>query len=143
MSNRIPDYVSILSGGLGALAGTASTGDAVLTADAKLMLRQFGEEVTYYPGAGGSRVIKAIVNRKVPQPIEGSPPGAMGKLVQIGVANASTSTSDDSYGGIASDEIDLGLDEIALEVRIGQSAKRLRMRDMNLQDDGMIQITLS
>lgn len=97
-------------------------------------LTTFGETVTYYPKAGGSRQITAIVSRERPAELEGAPHGRAPRL--------SVSVANDSTTGISSDEIDTGGDEINLSVRIGETAQRRRITKILSQDAGMMKLEL-
>jgi len=124
--------------------GATSTSDTLgLSDDAKLFLDAFNaEEIVYYPLSGGSRVIKAVIFRMPAQPITGSP-GGVGKHIEVYVANAGTSTTDDEYGGIDASVIDLGGDNLELAVRIGETPVQRRITDMNLEDEGMLKLTIT
>ena len=93
-----------------------------------------GESVTYYPKAGGSRAITAIVNRGQPGGLDGPPHGAAPRLI-ICVENDSTS-------GISSDEIDTGGDEVKVAVRIGETAQKRRITKIVTMDAGMMELEL-
>jgi len=97
-------------------------------------LEVFGESVTYYPRAGGSRSITAIVNRERPETVDGAPHGSAPLLI-IEVANDSTT-------GISSDEIDLGGDKVKLAVRIGKTTQQRVIRKILSQDEGMMKLEL-
>jgi len=81
----------------------------------------FGEQITYLPGAGGSRVIWAIVNR---QPVE---LGAVGR-VQHRVAVVKDATT-----GVAAPV--MGKDTIQLKKRLGDASSALATVDEIVEED--------
>lgn len=97
-------------------------------------LSTFGETVTYYPKAGGSREITAVVTRGQPAELDGAPHGHADRLT-IQVANDATT-------GISSDEVDTGGDEVKLARRIGETAANKRITKLISQDAGMMELEL-
>lgn len=77
------------------------------------LLDTFGESITYYPGAGGSRSIVGIINRDPPELIDGSGNSIKPKAT-IQVTNSATL-------GISSRELDTGRDEISFMLKVGDS----------------------
>lgn len=108
--------------------------DQELIDSAADMVDTCGESVTYYPKAGGSRAITAIVNRGQPGSLDGAPHGVSPRLI-IYVANDSTT-------GISSDEIDIGGDELKVAVRIGETAQNRRITKIATMDAGMMELEL-
>jgi hypothetical protein len=95
-----------------------------------LLLSQFGESITYWPRAGGSRLIDAIIEREPPAIYDASGNAVMPRAV-IRVYNSCRS-------GIASNEIDTGGDEVELELKIGDRIKkRCSVMVMQSQDSGV------
>ena len=82
-------------------------------------LNVFGETIIYYPIAGSSREIKAIIERKEIEDIDGFS-DVNSPLAVMKVAN-------DSTKGIASFEIDRGGDEIKYSYMLGKTAQRRRI----------------
>lgn len=74
------------------------------------LLDQFGETLTYWPGFGGSRVIRAIINRDPPDLIDGAG-NAIKPRAMIQVINSRRL-------GIESKEVDTGRDEIDFPLQI-------------------------
>lgn len=97
-------------------------------------LSTFGETVTYYPKAGGSREITVVVTREQPADLDGAPHGQAPRLT-IAVANDATT-------GISSSEVDTGGDEVKLARRIGETAINRRITKLLSQDAGMIELEL-
>ena len=94
----------------------------------------FGESVTYYPKAGGSRAITAVVTREQPAQVDGAPYGHTPKL-SVQVINSATT-------GISSAEINTGGDEICIAVRAGETAERRRITKIVSMDHGMMELEL-
>lgn len=88
----------------------------------------FAEEVTYQPDGGSSRAIDAVVIRESVQPYGEA---TILPVWQVHVAN-------DSTNGIASDEINVGRDQIALPPRDGETAVSKTITMIVLQDHGML-----
>lgn len=78
---------------------------------------EFAETVTYKPRGGGTRAIKAVVDRNPP-----AYKGPSGKIVTpvlaIRVPNSATT-------GISSAELDTGGDKVSVAKRIGETAEDL------------------
>ena len=94
----------------------------------------FAESVTYYPKAGGSRAISAVVTRQQPAEVDGAPHGHAPKL-SVHVINDATT-------GISSAELDTGGDEINVAVRTGDTATRRRITKIISIDAGMMELEL-
>jgi hypothetical protein len=112
----------------------ANTFDEELVATAAEFSSTFGETVTYYPAAGGSREIEAVVNRRPPAELDG-PPHGVGPEIEIAVANDATT-------GISSSEINKMKDQVKLAVRIGQTAEKRLVTEIISQDAGMMTLEL-
>ena len=97
-------------------------------------LTTFGETVTYYPKAGGSRSITAVVSRQPPGSLDGAPHGHAPRL--------SVHVKNDATAGISSAEIDTGGDELNLAVRIGEAAENRRITKILNMDHGMLELEL-
>ena len=97
-------------------------------------LDTFGETITYYPKAGGSREITGIVTRLQAAELDGAPYGHSPKIT-IHVAN-------DATIGISSAEIDTGGDEIKCSIRIGETAANRRITKILNMDPGMMELEL-
>lgn len=111
-----------------------------LQADAEIFLTEFGEEITYRPAGGTARTILAVVDRNPPEPVPQSPIDVMGKAITIEVANRTTSTSDDEFGGIGSAELDTGRDNVDVVLRLGDSPETRRITNVLSQDLGMLRL---
>jgi len=68
------------------------------------LLDEFGESITYWPGFGGSRIIRAIINRDPPELLDGSGNAIMIKAV-LQVLNSRKC-------GIEGRELDIGRDQV-------------------------------
>jgi len=114
------------------------------TADAEAVMREAGwaETVTYKPAGRAERSIKAIVERGVPQPLDGGDGRAVRPRLSIEVLNRSTAISDDGFGGISSAEVDTGQDKLSVAERIGQTARDMRVRELSGQDTAMLTLEL-
>jgi hypothetical protein len=145
MINTQADIVSYSSYGLfesiedGAVAVPVAEGwlENELIATADDFLAAFGETAHYFPagyvGEDG-REILAIVERLEPSEIESAPFGHSVRL-EVSVKNNST-------GGIASSEINLGFDKIKIADRIGETALLRRITNIIRQDKGMLRLEL-
>jgi len=106
--------------------------DKELVATAAELLNIFGETVVYYPSGRLQRTILAIVTRQDNEKLPDLPHGR-GPNITIAVANNSTI-------GIASSEIDTGLDQIELAVRIGQVKQNRPFARIIAQDAGFLKL---
>jgi hypothetical protein len=90
----------------------------------------FAESIVYYKRNGRSREIKAVVTRTnaaiLPEGSDLNTP-----VFEIAVPN-------DQSSGIASDELDLGGDEIGLSPRVGQPVSRRSIVRLLEHDEGML-----
>ena len=96
---------------------------------------EFAESVVYYPRAGGSRSIIAIVDRNPPAVYDSE-----GVVVQVSfmvyVANSASS-------GILSTELDTGGDRIGLKRKENSGATEQRpIWQLVGQDSGMLQLAI-
>lgn len=95
-----------------------------------MLLDQFGESITYWPGFGGSRIIRAIVNRDPPEILDGSGNAVMPKAL-LQVLNSRTS-------GIEGRELDVGRDEVEFPLQIqDQATKRFSLLVMQSSSGGV------
>jgi len=86
------------------------------------LLRQFGEQVTYYPAGGGSsRVVMAIVERD----------NAPEFVLRV---------RDSNYDGISSAELDTGGDEIGFPLRHGDASVRRSVVKLMDDSNGMTRL---
>jgi hypothetical protein len=108
--------------------------DTDLVATRTPILDLYGEAVIYYPSAGGSRNITAIVDRGNVQSLGGAPAG-QGQVIEIDVAN-------DATVGISSSEVNTGGDKVAVSKRIGEAAVSRRITRIISQDAGFIRLEL-
>ena len=100
-----------------------------------MLLSQFGESITYWPRAGGSRPIEAIVEREPPAVYDASGNAVMPRAV-IRVFNSCRS-------GISSREVNSGGDEIEMMLNIGdQLPKRMSIMVMQSQDSGVTSLAV-
>lgn len=114
---------------------TTSAQNALLLTEADMYLAAFGEAVTYYPTAGGSRDIIAIVDRNPVAGVPGLPHGNSTKLV-LYVKNS----ADD---GISSSEINTRRDKIAVSARIGRTEDPKGIRAILWNDIGMVHLAVA
>jgi hypothetical protein len=98
------------------------------------LLRQFGESVTYYPLAGGSRSVTAMVLRDelsvVPELGD-----VQSQSIVVRVLNNSTT-------GISSTEIETGGDEIAVALRLGEASVRRAIVRVQADSTGFLRLLL-
>lgn len=91
------------------------------------LVRQFGEEVLYYPRGGSvCRTIKAIVERS-----EELVENGIAQMVMVRVIN-------DCTLGISATEIDDGRDEVAVALIEGGSLERRQIVRMTDDSNGMV-----
>lgn len=90
----------------------------------------FAESIVYYRRNGRSRKIKAVVIREAlgVMPEDGD---VVYPLFEVHVANSDTD-------GIASDELDLGGDQLEFPTRIGQPKMRRSILKLLNHDEGML-----
>ena len=105
----------------------ASIFDGIDEAAAEVLMMVMAEPVTYYPAAGGSRSIEAIVERNAVGEVSGGNT-PMGRMM---VRNSATI-------GISSAEFDRGGDQIGYPVNLGESASSRPVKQMPSQTTGMI-----
>lgn len=106
-----------------------------LQTDGSAFLADFGEAVTYYPAAGGSRPIVADVERAG---LQSTPGGgrSVTPATTVTVRNSSTA-------GISSSELKVRGDKIAVAERIGgTSVQRLITRVLS-EDAGFMKLELA
>lgn len=87
----------------------------------------FAEVITYLPRHGSARSINAVVIRESMLEADGIVMPAW----TVNVAN-------DATRGIASDELDLGGDQLSLPPRDGEAATTRTIQHIILQDHGML-----
>ena len=97
------------------------------------LVRQFGEEVTYFPRDGsGPRVVMAMVER-----------GELEFITEVGDITGQAivvRVRNEKPLGIKSDEIDTGGDEISVSLRIGETPqRRVVVRVLN-DNGGMVRL---
>lgn len=105
----------------------------IIEADAKNVFcnpSDFAETVTYYKANGKARKINAIVVRDALAilPEDGD---TITPVFEVHVAN-------DVEEGIASDELNLGGDQIAFPVRVGKPVERRSVVKLLAHDNGML-----
>lgn len=99
------------------------------------LIDNFGESITYYPIAGGTRPIKAIVERNPPAIFDASGNAVLPTAV-IRVYNSATS-------GILARTVDIGKDEISMPAKVGDTlVKRFSLMTLLSQDSGVTQLAL-
>ena len=76
-----------------------------------MLLEQFGEPVIYYPLAGGTRSFEAIVERE--------PPASYDAAGNVVLAEYRIRFLGSCKGGVKSNEIDTGGDQIAVIAEVG------------------------
>ncbi len=107
----------------------------IIEADAKNVFcnaNDFAEPVTYYKANGKARKINAVVVRDALAilPEDGD---TITPVFEVHVAN-------DVDEGIASDELNLGGDQIAFPVRVGKPPERRSVVRLIAHDNGMLQL---
>ena len=113
-------------------ADATSEFDGVIDDTADYHLDAFAETITYFPSGGGSRSIRAIINRNDSEAM-GSGIKGHGPLLTITVANR----TDD---GISAAEVNTGGDKVTLVVRIGETAQSRRIIKIVDCDYGMMRL---
>lgn len=94
------------------------------------LLDLFGESITYWPGFGGSRVVRAIVNRDPPEILDGSGNAVKPKAI-VQVFNSRRT-------GIESRELDIGRDEMEFPLQIDdQRTTRFSLMVMQSSSGGV------
>jgi len=94
------------------------------------LLSEFGETVLYRPNGKRPRSISAIVKRHPPEPLEGAE-RARSSRIEVTVKN-------DYLEGIASDEIDIGKDQIDLSRRVNDTVETLSLARLIRHDAAVI-----
>jgi hypothetical protein len=74
------------------------------------LLDQFGESITYWPGFGGSRIIRAIINRDPPELLDGT-----GNAIKV---KAVLQVFNSRKTGIEGRELDIGRDQVEFNLTI-------------------------
>ena len=108
--------------------------DDILEAGSSVYLDEFSEDIIYLPAGGGSREIRGIVNREMPEDIPGAPHGNTPVLT--------VSTANDATAGISSSELNTGGDRITIDVRAGKVATNRKVTRLLAEDAGMIKVEL-
>jgi len=90
------------------------------------------EYVTYFPGAGGSRRILAVINRPGPEQMDDLS-GGQREVNEVLVKN-------NSVDGIASTEVDTGGDKMQVGIRDGTRPVMARIVEILSQDAGMMRL---
>jgi hypothetical protein len=93
--------------------------------------QDFAEPIVYYKRNGRSRKIDAVVVRSNAVMLPESQGDLNTPVFEVYVANNETD-------GIASDEIDLGGDELALSPRVGEPTERRSILRILEHDEGMM-----
>ncbi len=96
------------------------------------MVTLLGRTITYSPRNRTARSISAIVDYPGPGPI-GPLDGGSRPHVELLVANDSTT-------GIASTEVDTGGDHVTVPMRVGTTARVLRIVEVMGQDDALVRL---
>lgn len=117
-----------------------SLADRIVTDAGAVFLNSdhFAETVTYYPhrfhtaAVREPRSIKAVVIRN--QVSVFNPDEQILTEFEVHVANDSTT-------GISSDELDTGGDQIELQPRVGETARKVSIQYLNEHDSGMLVLT--
>lgn len=94
------------------------------------LLDLFGESITYWPGFGGSRIVRAIVDRDPPEILDGSG-NAIKPKATVQVYNSRTT-------GIESRELDIGRDEVEFALMIDdQTSQRFSLMVLSSSSGGV------
>jgi hypothetical protein len=101
---------------------------------ARGLLRQFGEAVTYYPAAGGSRSITAMVLRDELSTVP--------ELGDVQSQSIVVRVLNDSVLGISATEIETGGDEIGVALRLGETAERRAIVRVQADSTGIVRLLL-
>ena len=99
------------------------------------------EVLTYRPRSGGPRGVRAVVTRQVPDGLPEVPQGTAPRI-RITVINRKRAVNDDTYGGIASDEVDCGGDQVDVALRIGEHPQTRSIRQLISHDAGMMTLEI-
>ncbi len=108
--------------------------DDILEDDSSEFLDEFAEDIIYLPAGGGSRPIRGIVNREIPEGIPSAPHGNT-PILTVLIAN-------DATDGISSSELDKGGERITIDIRAGKVATNRKVTRLLAQDAGMIKVEL-
>ncbi len=110
--------------------------DAYFTATGfPVLLDQFGETIVYLPANGGRRSISAIIERNPPAVFNASGNAVLPTLM-LRVHNSCRS-------GIASNEVDIGTDQIELVLKVGDTIPQtFSLMTMLSQDSGVTSLAL-
>lgn len=113
----------------------------MLVSSARIFFRHFAEDITYIPRQGAPRTIRAVVTREVPAALAEAG-RVLAPQISISVRNLAQSKDEDGdgIGGIASSEIDTGGDAVELAERIGAAPRRLQIKSLQTQDDGILML---
>lgn len=101
---------------------------------ARGLLYQFGESITYYPVAGGSRIITGMVLREELT--------VVGELGDVQSQSIVVRVLNDSTNGISSTEIETGGDEIGVALRLGEAAERRAIVRVQADSTGFLRLLL-
>lgn len=100
-----------------------------------MLLRQFGESITYLPAAGGRRSVSAIIER--------SPPAILDAAGNAVLPTATIRVYNSCRSGISSREVDIGKDEVEFVLRIGETMPRkFSLMTLLSQDAGVTQLAV-
>lgn len=100
-----------------------------------MLLKQFGESITYLPGSGGSRSIVAIVDR--------DPPAIMDTAGNTVIPQFIVRVYNSCRSGISSRELDTGRDQLKFVKRIGETIPVTHsIGQMLSQDSGVVQLAV-
>jgi len=105
--------------------------DDVLPAIAADAMLAVGETIYYKPAGGDDREIEAVVDRNPPVTVPGT--SGITPSMRITVINNSTT-------GIASDEVNLGGDQVKLAVRLGDTAEYRPIIALVSHDTGFVTV---
>lgn len=99
------------------------------------LLKSDGENVVFYPDTGGSRSIRALVDRLGPQDVPGAPEGVT-EIFRMTILNSSLS-------GISTAEINVGKSKIGVARRPGLANQERIICSIENQDRTALQIMVA
>jgi len=104
--------------------------DTALAASTNQILIDFGEEISFCPKIGSERRIWAVVDRNPPQQIKNQ----AGVTSSVSIKHIEIQVDNDSTTGIATDEVNCGLDMVKVDERRGKTPKKYRIVEPLVQD---------
>lgn len=99
---------------------------------ARLIIDHMGEEVIYKPAGGGTRSVRAVVEREVP--------GAIPELTRSVAPSLIVTLLDSNTEGISRSELNAGGDLLSVRVKAGGPFEDRAIGTVEIQDGGMLRL---